>query len=124
MTWRFQRVTVATSTEEVRMHARVAAFENRDMSRIDELIAQVSRRIAEGRQPPGDGFLMLIDRQGGRALGVTLFDDLAALEAAEPEFERMGDEIPEEIRGRRVSRDVYEVAFAEFGAASREKLHA
>lgn len=106
------------------MYARVAAFENRDMSRIDELVSHVSRRIAEGHQPPGEGFLMLIDRDGGRALGIALFDDVAALEAAEPEFERMGDEIPEEIRGRRVSRDVYEVAFAEFGAGAREKLHA
>lgn len=106
------------------MLARVAAFENRDMTRIDEVIAHVSRRIAEGRQPPGDGFLMLIDRDGGRALGISLFEDAAALDAAEPEFERMGEEIPEELRGRRVSRDVYEVAFAEFGAAARDRLHA
>jgi hypothetical protein len=80
--------------------------------------------MAEGKQPPGDGFLMLIDREGGRALGITLFDDIAALEDAEAEFEKMGDEIPEEIRGRRVSRDVYEVAFAEFGVGAKEKLHA
>jgi hypothetical protein len=32
-----------------------------------------------------------------------------AIEAAEPIFEQMGDEIPEDARGRRVSKDYYEV---------------
>jgi hypothetical protein len=31
------------------------------------------------------------------------------MEAAEPMFEQMGDELPEEIRGRRVSKDCFEV---------------
>jgi hypothetical protein len=49
----------------------------------------------------------------GHRLFVTFFDDAAAIAAAEPSFEAMGEEIPEEARGRRTSVDVYEVAFDE-----------
>jgi hypothetical protein len=47
----------------------------------------------------------------GHRLFVTFFDSQAAIEAAEPSFEAMGEVYPEEIRGRRASVDVYEVAF-------------
>jgi hypothetical protein len=36
-------------------------------------------------------------------------DTREAIEAAEPMFEQMGGEVPEEVRGRRVSKDYYEV---------------
>ena len=93
------------------MYARVAAFENRDMSRIDELIEIVRERVRSGRElPEVRRLLMLVDRRGGTALGISFFDSEEAIARAEPEFERMGDEIPEEMRGRRTSVDVYEVA--------------
>jgi hypothetical protein len=47
---------------------------------------------------------------GGRQLFLTLFDSREELEAAEPWFERMGDEIPESTCGRRVSLEYREVA--------------
>jgi hypothetical protein len=40
-----------------------------------------------------------------------MFDSREAIDAAEARFEQMGDEIPEEIRGRRVSVEVYQVVF-------------
>jgi hypothetical protein len=49
----------------------------------------------------------------GHQLFVTFFDDAAAIAAAEPEFEAMGEQYPEEVRGRRASVDVYEVAVDE-----------
>src|SRR5262245_21207036 len=98
------------------MHARVAAFENRDMSRVDELTAIVRERIASGRDIPGARHaLMLVDRQGGRALGITLFESAAAIQKAAPDFERMGDEIPESLRGRRTSVETYEVTIEDIG---------
>jgi hypothetical protein len=57
--------------------------------------------------------LMLIDRSTGSMLGVSLFENEQAIGAAEPTFERMGDEIPEELRGRRISVDRFEVAIHE-----------
>ena len=98
------------------MYARVAAFENADMSQIDDLVARIRERARTGTElPDAKGALMLIDRQAGRSLGITFFESEEAIRAAEPVFERMGDEIPEEKRGRRVSVDVYEVARFEGG---------
>jgi len=49
----------------------------------------------------------------GHRLFVTFFDSEEAIRAAEPRFEAMGEEFPEEVRGRRASVDVYEVAVDE-----------
>jgi hypothetical protein len=97
------------------MHARVAAFENRNTSRIDDLIKAVRDRSATEAEPvPGAlAMLMLVDRSAGRMLGVSLFENEQAIAAAEPTFEQMGDEIPEELRGRRISVDRFEVAIHE-----------
>jgi hypothetical protein len=102
------------------MYARVAAFENRDMSLADELTGQVRERVRAGQDvPDARGFLMLIDREAGKALGISFFDSEEAIRAAEPAFERMGDEIPEEMRGRRVSVDTYEVAVHEVSEGAK-----
>ncbi len=39
----------------------------------------------------------------------SFFESREDLDAAVSRFEQMGDEIPEDIRGRRVAVDVYEV---------------
>ncbi len=89
------------------MWARVASFEGTD----------VARMRAEIQRPPGElpeglkGVLNLVDEAGGRQIFVTLFETREAMEAAEPTFERMGDEISEELRGKRVSREYWEVLF-------------
>ena len=102
------------------MHARVAAFENRDMSRVDELIGIVKERITSGRDIPGARrALMLVDREQGKALGITLFESEDAIRAAEPTFERLGDEIPEALRGRRTSVETYEVAIDDIGPGAQ-----
>jgi len=103
------------------MHARIAAFENRDTSRAGELVELVRDRQASGTEIPGAlGMYMLVDRATGSMLGISIFESEDAIRAAEPVFERMGDEVPEEIRGKRVSVDVYEVAIHEVseGAAA------
>jgi hypothetical protein len=86
----------------------VASFEGTDVARMrDE-----ARRPPPGEMPEGlRGALGLADAESGRQLFITLFDSREAMEAAEPWFEQMGDEIPEELRGRRVSREYWEVAF-------------
>jgi hypothetical protein len=95
------------------MFARVASFEGGDLEQI--------RRRAEEAQTSGtmnmpEGItrtLVLADREANRRQFITFFETREALDAAQQQFEAMGDEIPEEIRGRRVSVDVYEVVFEE-----------
>jgi hypothetical protein len=95
------------------MFARVASFEGGDMQRL--------RELNEERQRAGSGFMpdgvrrvqVLNDAPGDRRLFVTFFDSLEQVEAAEAGFESMGGEIPEEVRGRRLSVGVYEVVFDE-----------
>jgi hypothetical protein len=96
------------------MHARVAAFENRNMSRIDELVQRIRDRQGAGNEiPDALGMYLLVDRTAGAMLGISLFESEDAIRAAEPVFERMGDEVPEELRGKRVSVDLFEVPIHE-----------
>jgi len=101
------------------MYARVAAFEG-DMSQIDGLITTIQDRIRSGEELPGaKRFLMLLDREAGTSLGITFFEDEESIRAAEPTFERMGDEIPEDLRGRRTSVETYEVAIDDIADGAR-----
>ena len=101
------------------MYARIASFEGRDKSLADELIGKV-REGARGEDtiPGAQGFLMLVDRELGTALGITLFATEQDLRAAEPAFEEMAKTIPEEMRGRRVSIDIYEVLMLDGGTGA------
>ena len=101
------------------MHARIAAFEG-DVSRIDELTGMIRERMSAGEEIPGaKRFLRLIDREGGGSLGITFFDSEEAIRTAEPIFEKMGDEVPEELRGRRTSVETYEVAIDDIADGAR-----
>ena len=102
------------------MHARVASFEQINASAVDDVIGRVRERIDAGQLPAGaKGGLMLIDRQRSTSLGITFFDSAEAIDEAEPEFDRMGEEIPEEIRGRRTSVETYEVVIADGGEGAK-----
>ena len=87
------------------MWARVASFEGTDVERMRSEASRPPDRMPEGLR----GAFGLADAESGRQLFITLFDTREAIEAAEPMFEQMGDELPEEIRGRRVSKEYYEV---------------
>ncbi len=92
------------------MHARVARFESRDRSMTDELIGKVREQVDSGAPPPGaQGMLMLFDRDARTSAGITFFDNEQAIKDAEPAFEAMGASMPEELRGKRVSVETYEV---------------
>ncbi|HET6623828.1 MAG TPA: hypothetical protein VFG70_04805 [Gaiellaceae bacterium] len=93
------------------MFARVATFENRDVTRADELVEFVRSRAVTGDAIPElVRHVMLLDPRDRSALEVTFFDSEDALMAAEPVLEGLGAEIPETVRGRRTSVSVYEVA--------------
>jgi hypothetical protein len=91
--------------------ARVTRHEGGD---VDKMRAMNEERMASGTLGLPDGCRRAMVLVGdGHTLFVTLFDDRRAVAAAEPGFEAMGEQFPEDVRGRRASVDVYDVAFDE-----------
>jgi hypothetical protein len=89
------------------MYARVATFES-DPARVDDAIAMVRGEVESGDTPPGlEGarMLMLVNRETGKGLGVTLFESEEAM--------RRGDEALNAMTAgpneRRTSVDFFEV---------------
>jgi hypothetical protein len=93
------------------MYARVAAFENRDVSLADELAGRVRSRSSEISRSLRH--VLLLDSRTRSAVGITFFESEDDLEGAERDFDRMGSEIPEVMRGRRTSVRRYEVVLDE-----------
>ncbi len=63
------------------MYARVATFQG-DPANVDEAISRVRGEVQSGSPRPGlEGakMLMLVDRDSGKALGVTLFETEEAM---------------------------------------------
>jgi hypothetical protein len=89
------------------VYARVATFQG-DPADVDEAVRRVRGEVESGNPPPGlEGarMLMLINRETGKGLGVTLFEDEDAM--------RRGDEALNEMNpgasGGRTGVDFYEV---------------
>jgi hypothetical protein len=103
------------------MHARAAAFEDGDPGK---LRAMTEERVKsdDARLPEGLSRVMLLEGER-RRLFITLFQDEAAMRAAEQRFEELGDEIKEDVRGKRVSVDFYEVAIDEEVGESSRLIH-
>lgn len=93
------------------MYARVASFEGGDEARLQALNRE---RTADGTMSLPAGLrraMVLADADARKRLFITFFDSREGIAAVEARFESMGDEIPDEIRGRRISVDVYEVVW-------------
>ena len=95
------------------MWVRVATFEGGDTAKLDKL---VNERMSSGEMTPPDGMssvLILDDKDAGKRKFLAFFDSRGSLEAAEDGFDRQGDDIPEEIRGKRTSVHYYDVPIYE-----------
>jgi hypothetical protein len=94
------------------MYARVAFFEDHDPAEMDELVRRLEERSRQHPDvlPDARSFLVFVDRERGRSVGITFFDTVEALEAAEPAFSGFPRDYPDSLKGRRVALDVYEVA--------------
>ncbi len=93
------------------MYARVASFEGGNTERLRELNEEA---MSSGTMDMPEGMsraMVLSNDAGDRRLFITFFDSREALDAAEARFDSMGDEIPEDVRGRRTSVEAYEVVF-------------
>ena len=91
------------------MYARIATFDG-DPANIDEAISNVKGNVEGGSPPAGlenaKGMMMLVNRETGKGMGVTLFeneDDLKRGDAALNNMNPGGG-------GRRTSVEFYEVA--------------
>ena len=88
------------------MYARVATFES-DPTKVDDAIAMVRAEV-DGEVPPGlEGakMLMLVNRDTGRGLGVTLFETEDAMRRGDEALNAMNPGSTE----RRVSVEFFEV---------------
>ena len=89
------------------MYARVATFES-DPSTVDDAIAMVRGQVESGETPPGlEGakMLMLVNRESGRGVGVTLFETEDAMRRGDEALNAMNPGGTE----RRTSVEFYEV---------------
>ena len=89
------------------MYARVATFES-DPAKVDEAITMVRREVESGNTPQGlEGakMLMLVNRDTGKGLGVTLFESEEAMRQGDEALNAMDPGASE----RRVSVEFFEV---------------
>jgi hypothetical protein len=92
--------------KEEQVYARVATFES-DASKVDDAIATV-RSAVEGETPPGlegSKMLMLVDRESGKGIGITLFGSEEAMRRGDAALDAMNPGATE----RRVSVEFFEV---------------
>lgn len=90
------------------MYARVATFEG-DPANIDEAISMVRGQVESGDAPPGLGgakMLMLVNRETGKGLGVSLYDSEEAMRRGDEALNAMN---PPSESGRRTAVEFYEV---------------
>jgi hypothetical protein len=89
------------------MYARVATFES-DPSKVDDAIEMVRSEVESGETPAGlEGakMLMLINRESGKGLGVTLFESEEAMRRGDEALNAMNPGGTE----RRTSVEFFEV---------------
>ena len=89
------------------MYARVATFES-DPARVDDAIGMVRNEVESGEAPAGlEGakMLMLINRESGKGLGITLFDSEEAMRRGDEALNAMSTGPTE----RRTSVEFFEV---------------
>ena len=89
------------------MYARVATFES-DPAQVEDAIALVRGQVESGETPPGlEGakMLMLVNRETGKGLGITLFESEEAMRRGHETLDAMNPGSTE----RRTSVEFYEV---------------
>jgi hypothetical protein len=89
------------------MYARIATFES-DPANVDDAISMVRDQVESGETPPGlEGakMLMLVNRETGKGVGITLFESEEAMRRGDEALNAMNPGGTE----RRTSVEFYEV---------------
>jgi hypothetical protein len=93
------------------MFARVVTFAGGDPTRVEEVVAAVRDRLTPETTmalDEAEGFWMLVDRNKGRILGISIFEDREALRRGSEALDKLPPPAPE-AGGRPISVDVYEI---------------
>jgi hypothetical protein len=92
------------------MYARVAQWEDGEADAIRRAGQQINSDAASGPPEgvPAKGFLLLIDPDNGRSIGIGLFETQEDLRKGDEKLNSMNP--PGEGMGRRASVEMYEVA--------------
>ena len=89
------------------MYARIATFQS-DPADLDQAIEMVRHEVESDETPPGlqgSKMLMLVDRQTGKGIGITLFDSEEAMRRGDEALNAMNPGAGE----RRTSVEFFEV---------------
>jgi hypothetical protein len=96
------------------MYARIATFQGDESGRLDDAIEANRRQIEAGLESPPEGLegvkevWMLVDRESGKTIDLTLFETEAELRRGDAALNAMS---PADAEGRRSSVGLYEIAF-------------
>lgn len=92
------------------MYARVARFEGGDADAIRQNAQDIAAQVESGPPEgvPAKGFLLLVDPDNGRGLGISLFETEEDLRKGDETLNSMSP--PAEGMGDRASVETYEVA--------------
>jgi hypothetical protein len=96
------------------MYARIATFEG-EPDRVDQAVEATRGRIEADWESPPEGLegvkelWMLVDREKGRGLGITLYETKEDLRRGDEALNAMSPADPE-ASGRRTGVGIYEVA--------------
>ena len=92
------------------MYARVAKWEGAEAEQIRAAAQGISADAASGPPEglPAKGLMLLVDPEGGRALGITLFATEEDLRQGDATLDAMSP--PGEGMGKRTAVETYEVA--------------
>ncbi len=97
------------------MHARLSFIEG-SPDAIDAGVASFRDQVVPGvRESGGTGALLLLDRESGKAIGVTLWQSEDAMRASEESANALRAQAAEEIHATTAPRvERYEVAVVEY----------
>jgi len=89
------------------MFARVATLEGGSSEKLREFLDQ-QKKVENMGLPQGVRRAISLAGEN-RRLFITFFDSRDAIAAAEPAFDAMGGDVPDQARGRRTSVEVFEI---------------
>jgi hypothetical protein len=93
------------------MIARIATFEGGNAEEMRKLNNEMLVERGATALPPGTLRVMVLMKDESRWSVISFFDNEETAAASEAQWEEMGDEIPESVRGERINVESFEVAF-------------
>jgi hypothetical protein len=90
------------------MYARVAKWEGGEAEAMRRAAEQINSETGPPEGVPSTGFMLLIDTENGRGMGIGLFETEADMRKGDATLNEMSP--PGEGLGRRTSVEMYEVA--------------